>query len=189
MRPAGDPPPLDCEGSFVASARNGRWGGAQYVPSPGMNQVNSLSCTAAGDCSAGGIGSNPLQENPQAWVVTEHGRPVAGPAEVPGTAKAPRADRQGDRVRGHLGVVLVPRNCGAVGYYYDVNSGHGHVFVASQRTGRWGAANQLPGTAAPHLGKLAQVTAVSCTRPRACVAGGYYTDRSGHKQAFVGGQT
>jgi hypothetical protein len=172
----------------VASARNGRWHGAQYVSLPGMNQVNALSCTAAGDCSAGGIGSNPLQENPQAWVVTEHGGRWAGPAEVPGIAKLMQTVKATESA-----VISVscwsPGNCGAVGYYNDVNSGHGHVFVVSQRTGRWGAADQMPGTAALNLGKLAQVTAVSCTRPRACVAGGYYTDRSCHRQAFVGGQT
>jgi hypothetical protein len=186
--PAGDPPPLNCEGSFVANARNGHWGGAQYVTYPGMNQVNSVSCTAAGDCSAGGIGSNPLQESPQAWAVTERGGRWGVPEQLPGIAQLLRSVKATESA-----VVSVlcwsPGNCGAVGFYYSVNSGHGHVFVVSQRSGRWGTAEQAPGTAALNLGKLAGVTSVSCTRPRACVAGGYYTDRSGRKQAFVGGAT
>jgi hypothetical protein len=175
-------------GSFVASARAGLWGGAQYLTNPGMNQVSSLSCTAAGDCTAGGIASNPLQESPLAWVVTERGGKWGVPEQVPAVAKLARAANANESAVTSLSC-WSPGNCRAVGYYYSTNSGHSHVFVVNQRTGRWGAAEQMPGTTALNLGKLAQVTTASCTRPRTCVAGGYYTDRSGHQQAFVGGQT
>ena len=179
--PVGDPPPLDCEDSFVASAKNGHWGSAEYS----MSQVNSVSCTAAGDCSAGGL--NSVSDSPQAWVVTEHRGQWGGLEPVPGIAKLMRAAKATESA-----VISVscwsPGNCGAVGFYYSVNNGRGQVFVASQRSGRWGTVEQMPGTAALNLGKLAQVTSVSCTRPRACVAGGSYKDRSHHTQAFVGGE-
>jgi hypothetical protein len=186
--PAGDPPPLDCEGSFVANSRNGHWGDAQYVSYPGMNQVNSVSCTAVGYCSAGGIGSNPLQENSEAWVVTERGGRWGGPEQVPGITKlASTADAT------QVAVVSVscwsPGDCGAAGFYYNVFNGRGHVFVVNQLAGRWGTAEQAPGTAALNLGRNDQVTAASCTRPHTCVAVGYYTDRHKRTQAFVGGQT
>ena len=183
---AGDPPPLDCEGSFVASARAGRWGGAQYVTNPGMNQVSSLSCTAAGDCTAGGLSLSPYQ--PQAWVVTEKGGRWGVPVQVPGIARLNQAAKA-DRSQVVSVSCWSPGDCGAGGFYYSDFNGHGRVFVVSQRSGRWGTAEHVPGTAALNLGTIAQVTAVSCTRPRTCVAVGYYTDRSGRKQAFVGGAT
>jgi hypothetical protein len=51
-----------------------------------------------------------------------------------------------------------------------------------------GSAAEAPGTAALNRGKIAQITSVSCARPPTCAAGGYYADRSGHTQAFVGGE-
>ena len=49
----------------------------------------------------------------------------------------------------------------------------------------WGRAEEVPGTAALNAGGNAAVTAVSCWRAGNCVAGGFYTDASGHQQAFV----
>jgi len=49
----------------------------------------------------------------------------------------------------------------------------------------WGAAEEVPGTAALNAGGSAAVSAVSCWRPGGCAAGGFYTDASGHRQAFV----
>ena len=55
---------------FVAAERNGRWGKAIPVPGlPALNTggdagVNSVSCTRAGNCAAGGAyrdGSNHIQ--------------------------------------------------------------------------------------------------------------------------------
>ena len=49
----------------------------------------------------------------------------------------------------------------------------------------WGKAVQVPGTAVLNSGSNADVNAVSCVAAGACVAGGFYTDGSGHEQAFV----
>jgi hypothetical protein len=152
-----------------------------------MNQVNSVSCTAAGRCTAGGIGSNPLQEESQAWVVTERDGRWGVPEQVPGITKLASTANASQ-----VAVVSVscwsPGDCGAAGFYYNLG-GHGHVFAVSQQAGRWGKAEQMPGTAALNLGRNDQVTSASCTRPHTCVAAGYYTDRRGRTQAYVGGQT
>ena len=55
--------------------------------------------------------------------------------------------------------------------------------------GTWGTAEQVPGTAALNAGEFAATYAVSCAPAGHCSAGGFYTDRSGHQQAFVVGQT
>ena len=78
-------------------------------------------------------------------------------------------------------------NCAAGGYYNDLDNG-GQAFVASERDGAWRKAIEVPGTAA--LNSLgAEVASLSCASAGNCAAGGSYTDRSGHSQAFVASQT
>jgi hypothetical protein len=75
-------------------------------------------------------------------------------------------------------------NCAAGGYYTD-RRGHSQAFVVAERNGRWDKAVQVPGTAALNTGRNAEVVSVSCAPGGYCAAGGYYTDSSGHGQAFV----
>jgi hypothetical protein len=56
------------------------------------------------------------------------------------------------------------------------------------RGGTWGTAQEVPGTAALNQGGGAGLNAVSCGSAGNCTAGGFYTDRSGHPQAFVASQ-
>src|SRR6266516_248055 len=51
--------------------------------------------------------------------------------------------------------------------------------------GTWHTAQKVPGTATLNKGGNAQVHSVSCRSAGNCSAGGYYTDSSGHTQAFV----
>jgi hypothetical protein len=79
-------------------------------------------------------------------------------------------------------------NCVAVGRYTD-GSGHTQAFVASEANGTWHAAIEVPGTGTLNKGGSAGVLSVSCASAGSCAAGGSYTDRSGHTQAFVASQT
>src|SRR5215467_12364624 len=56
---------------------------------------------------------------------------------------------------------------------------------AVARAGTWRTAVEVPGLGALNKGGDAQVFSVSCASAGNCAAGGYYTDRSGHFQAFV----
>jgi hypothetical protein len=58
------------------------------------------------------------------------------------------------------------------------------VRVSAARV-HWGEAREVPGIAALNAGGDATVIAVSCWRPGDCAAGGFFTDASGHQQAFV----
>src|SRR5258708_3782508 len=49
----------------------------------------------------------------------------------------------------------------------------------------WGAAQEMPGSAALSQGGDAQVNSVSCSSPGNCSAGGFYTDSAGGDQAFA----
>jgi hypothetical protein len=153
-------------------------GGAAAPGEPGFAQVTSLSCAREGNCSAGGVyadGSGDLQ----AFVVSEMHGTWGSAIEVPGTA----ALNQGEFAEpvslscGGVG------NCSAGGYYTD-KSGHAQAFVVNQVHGVWGKAIEVPGIAHGPIGGV-KVTSVSCARPGNCSAGGYYTDSSGHEQAFV----
>jgi hypothetical protein len=79
-------------------------------------------------------------------------------------------------------------NCAAGGSYTD-GSGHGEAFMASETSGTWHAAIEVPGTGALNTGRSAGVSSVSCAPAGNCAAGGSYTDHSGHLQAFVASQS
>jgi hypothetical protein len=78
-------------------------------------------------------------------------------------------------------------NCGAAGFYSTNDSGQtqGEVFVVSETKGTWGTAQEIPGTAALNAGGEAALGSLSCAPAGTCGAGGYYTDGSGHRQAFA----
>ena len=63
------------------------------------------------------------------------------------------------------------------------------ALAASVRGHVWGAAEEVPGTAALNQGGNAEVSSVSCASAGNCSAGGSYTDSSGNIQAFVVSQT
>jgi hypothetical protein len=54
--------------------------------------------------------------------------------------------------------------------------------------GTWGKAEEVPGTAKLNTGGSAGVASVSCASAGNCSAGGFYTDSSGARQAFVVGE-
>jgi hypothetical protein len=75
-------------------------------------------------------------------------------------------------------------NCTAGGFYRD-GSGHGQAFVVRETKGTWRKAIEVPGSGALDAGGGAEVESVSCATAGNCAAGGFYTDSSGHTQAFV----
>lgn len=78
-------------------------------------------------------------------------------------------------------------SCAAGGSYTDVHR-HAQAFVVSERNGRWGTAEEVPGTAALNKGGNAQVSYVSCARTGACAAVGTYTGKAGDQQWFTAGE-
>jgi hypothetical protein len=78
-------------------------------------------------------------------------------------------------------------NCAAGGSYV-VSSSSGvsnQAFVASEVSGTWGDAIQVPGSAALNTGNNAEVTSVSCGSAGNCAAGGEYYNSDFSDQAFV----
>jgi hypothetical protein len=175
--------------AFVASQRGGTWGKALQVPGTGeLSQgkgafVTSVSCAAAGNCSAVGDYSGRRRFSQQAFVISQTGGTWGKAIEVPGTAALNR---------GHFADItsvscVAAGNCRAGGSY--LQRGHSQAFVVSRVGGAWGKAIEVPGTGALNGRGFAKITSVSCTAAGTCGAGGYYDDGSGHQQAFVVSQT
>ncbi len=172
-------------GALAGSLSRHGWGTATEVPGTaalnrgGNAGLNSVSCAAAGNCSAGGSYTDSSGKT-QAFVVSQANGAWGTAIEVPGTAALNRG--------GQAFVTSVScgaaGNCGAGGEYLD-RSGKTQVFVVSQVNGAWGTAIEVPGTAALNRGVDAALNSVSCGAAGNCSAGGFYTDSSGHSQAFV----
>jgi hypothetical protein len=171
--------------AFVVDEVRGSWGPAQEVPgSAALNagggaQVTSVSCTSPGNCAAGGSYSD-SSNNSQAFVVDEAYGSWGSAQEVPGSAAL--------NAGGYALVTSVsctsPGNCVAGGHYSD-SAGHFQAFVVGEVRGSWGAAQEVPGSAALNAGGNARITSVWCVPAGNCVAGGSYRDSSNHSQAFV----
>jgi hypothetical protein len=171
--------------AFVVAEQDGYWDTAQEVPGSavlnarGIAEVDSISCTFAGDCAAAGAysdGSGSLQ----AFVVSQRAGSWGKATEVPGSGVL----NAGGSAEVHSVSCASAGNCAAGGDYID-GSGHRQAFVVSQRAGSWGKATEVPGSAALNAGGNARVFSVSCASAGNCVAGGYYADGSGAFQAFV----
>jgi hypothetical protein len=199
------PAPGDCEVAgyytasdlsqqgFVVSQRNGIWGRAINVPGlVSLNvgnshvgksaSVDSISCAAPGDCSAGGqyTARNGLLE---AFVVTERNGRWGRAIEVPGSARL--------AVTGFGDISAMsctrPGNCTAGGGYgvAGPSEGAGQALVVTERNGRWGRAIEVPGSGRLDVLGQGDLESVSCSSPGNCSAGGSYLDANDNYQAFV----
>ena len=173
--------------AFMASEVNGTWHRAIEVPGTaalnkgGGAEVNSVSCASAGNCSAGGYYVDSSGHG-QALVVSEKKGAWGKAQEVPGTAALNK-----DGIAWVNSVSCGSAgNCSVGGFYRDA-ANHDQAFVASEVSGTWHRAIEVPGTAALNQGSYAnaEVTSVSCRSAGRCTIGGYYTDSSGDSQAFV----
>ncbi len=176
---------LDATGSqqaFVVNETNGTWGTAKEVPGTaaldtgGEASTQSVSCVSAGNCSAGGYYQSISGQ--QAFVVNETNGTWSSAQEVPGTA----ALNTGGRAQVNSVSCATAGTCNAGGFY--INSSGTQAFVASEKNGTWGTAEQVPGSAALNVDEDAAINSVSCGSAGDCSAGGYYTDGSGHRQAL-----
>jgi hypothetical protein len=174
----------------VAQA-GGTWNGAVEVSGSaalnvaGNGEINAVSCTAPGTCSA--IGSYSTSSTVSEAYVVDETKGVWGTAiEVPGFGAL--------NAGGVVGDVLTiscssAGNCAAGGSYNDTSADL-HAFVVNETNGTWGSAIEVPGFAILNTGGLiGSLLTVSCVTNGNCSAGGIYGDTSGNVQAFVVNET
>lgn len=171
--------------AFVVGETNGSWGTAIEVPgtaafnSSGYASLNSISCAAAGNCSAGGSYPDDSGHS-QAFVVNEMNGSWSSAIALPGAAAL---DKGGNALLYSVSCAAAG-SCAAGGTYRD-GAGHYQAFVANETHDIWGAAIEVPGTATLNTGGYAAVNAVSCATARNCAGSGAYVDGSADTQAFL----
>jgi hypothetical protein len=172
-------------GAQAATPAASGWGKAKVLPGPGSTNAvpDTISCTSPGNCVAGGAYSATTGQ--QAFVVNQTNGVWGKVAEVPGTA--------GLNTGGAAWVdsISCPSagNCSAGGLYSAGSLNDEQAFVATEKKGVWGKAEEMPGTGGLNRGDTAAVDSLSCASAGNCSAGGIYLDEAGSYEAFIGNET
>jgi hypothetical protein len=149
--------------------------GTAALNTGGDAQAGPVSCSSAGNCTAGGFYTSGRQHL-RAFVVDEVNGTWHTAVPVPGSATLV-PDTVTSLSCGSAG------NCTAGGWY--VSAGHDQAFVAEEVNGTWHHAIEVPGTGALNTFN-ARVSSVSCPTAGTCAAGGTYTDGNNYQvQVFV----
>jgi hypothetical protein len=162
--------------AFVVADRSGHWGSAQAIPglaalgASATPDPTTVSCPSAGNCTIAGTYTQ--GHGTLAFAVSEHGGTWSKAVAVPGLKK----------LLGGLSVEQVRLSCSAAGSclagsYYPLRSGHQHeaTWIASEKNGKWGNAEHVPGIATISKGGDSGVESLSCGAPGYCAVVGYYT--------------
>ena len=161
---------------FLDEETNGVWG-TEFLPSgldvPAMgtvSTVDAVSCSASGNCTAGGTYSQGDVRG-EVYVVSEVNGVWGDVEELPGVQQLNL-----DGVANLSGLSCTSAgNCSAAGSYVD-GSAQTQTFVATETNGNWQNASAVPGMNQLN-GDLGSVpVSISCSSPGNCTTGGYYSD-------------
>jgi hypothetical protein len=163
--------------AFVASEVHGVWHPAAPVRGTvgAGAAVSSVSCAGVGDCVAGGYFTDHAGRE-QAFVADETAG-TWGPATTVAASLNAGANAY------VTSVACEPAGNCAAGGYYSSRPGQTEAFIVDERHGAWSAAHEVAGVL--NAGLFGSVNSMSCASPGNCAAGGSYTDRAGHAQAFL----
>jgi len=182
--------PTSDNGAWVALAFNetkGVWGSVVAIPGPSSLMTNSealaISCNSTGTCSASGYSSIPGPGNSgsidSAFVATEQNGVWNNASDIQGFPTIPSqllgldSGAEADTIS-----CASPENCSAGGWF-SLQNGSGSSFVVNEVNGVWGNEITLTGVTTFTDGGGSQVTAVSCSSPGNCSAGGSYAGVNG----------
>jgi hypothetical protein len=174
---------------FLVSEKNGTWGKAIVVP--GLSALNTgneaevdhVSCATVGNCVAGGSYFD-TQDNELVWVASEKNGTWGNATTVPGLNALAAGGFADDQALS----CTTPGNCAASGTYQGSVAGNFQGWVASEKTGTWGSAIEVPNLGTLNTGGNVQVVLVSCAAPGNCAAGGSFAltdEEGGDTGAFV----
>ena len=172
--------------AFVVSQVDGVWQTFEDVPglvaanTGGGADVVSVSCTSAGNCSAGG--NYKVGRAQQAFVVSQVDGVWQTFEDVPGLVAA--------NAGGGADVISVScssaGNCSAGGFYSLISLYNQQAFVVSQVDGVWQTFEDVPGLVVANTDNNAKIFSISCASAGNCSAGGKYkVDGVQYQQGFV----
>ena len=164
---------------FVVDEVNGTWSNAHTLPPPvavtpvGAAVVRSVSCSAPGDCVAGGYDATD-QKTTAAFVVDEIDGTWGAPVQISGATTLDQVDSVS---------CAAPGEC--VAGLADVRQGE-PAALATESGGIWSAAEPVPGLATLVSGeKGARIYSVSCPSVGNCTAAGDMLVLGGASPLFV----
>jgi hypothetical protein len=171
-------------GAFVVNETKGVWGEAQELKGPatfegGAAGVDSISCAAPGNCSAGG--SFPVSAKTYlepSFVVNETNGVWGRVQMVAGLKKLNFGESELRSMS-----CGAPGNCSAVGQFQQ-KGGATRAYIVSESNGVWGKAILVPGLDALNGRHVSSLTTVSCSSEGNCTAGGSY-GLNDHQVAFT----
>jgi hypothetical protein len=174
--------------SFVVNQTHGRWRRAfalpqAALPNPQRATLYLVSCAAAGDCSAAGLNTNHSGQQ-EVFVAGDRNGRWGKPTELPGLA-ALNTGGIGDATSISC---AAPGDCAIGGSYLDVSKDT-VAYVASEQSGVWTKAIEVPSASLLNNGSFSTIESVSCKVPGRCSAGGWYLDGEGNQQVFVVSQS
>jgi hypothetical protein len=171
--------------AFVVDEKGGTWGSAIEAPGTGFLNADgaatafTVSCSSAGNCSAGG-GFADASAHLQAFTVNEVNGVWDSAVELPGITTL----NTGTLSAFSSISCSSTGNCSGVGTYTDAST-HTQSFVDDEQNGTWGAVQETPGDATLNGGGDMLFNGLSCSSAGNCAAGGFYTDSATHLQAFT----
>lgn len=170
--------------SFTASEVNGKWSNVEEAPNSavlnvgGAADLNSISCSSPGNCSAGGYYQATAKDR-EAFVINEVSGKWHDALEVP---RIGPLNSYGDAMVNSVSCASVG-HCSAGGYYYS-SSGTREAFIVNESGGTWDNAEEVPGISTLNL-NWAEVDAVACSSGGYCSAVGKYDTKSRGYQVFT----
>lgn len=168
--------------AFLSLAGAGR---AVAVPRPpdtadGNSGLTALSCGAPGNCGAGGYVANSADDSSQVFVANEKNGRWGKATELSGLAALNVAKSA------ELESMSCPSagNCTAIGFY-SIGEFNRRSFTATERNGRWGKAQVIPGTRHFEVAGIVPLMSVSCSSAGNCGAFGTYATTSDVSQSYL----
>jgi hypothetical protein len=171
---------------FVVDEVNGTWGAPRQElgldsissPAPVGANLNSVSCVAPGDCTAGGSFRADATHR-VAFLISETSGTWGAARLVPGLDALDLARQSQVSSVSCAG----PADCAAVGTY-TASTGKSHAFAVDEADGTWGTAHEVD--PASGTGPRLFSQALSCGSPGNCAVAGTYLDGSTSRlTAFV----
>lgn len=169
---------------MAATESGGVWGGASQIPMPAGAtswELSSVSCSAPQSCVAVGLYHDGVSIS-RTMAITDTGGSWGQAAEV----TLPTGAASGASTRTRLASVSCPATgaCVAVGNY-TTTSGVVEAMTATETSGSWRPATEIPAPANAFSAPEASFASVSCRSVGSCVTVGSYGMPSAYLSAMV----
>jgi hypothetical protein len=168
--------------SLVVNEVNGAWGTASELPgettftNDGNMGIESVSCAAAGKCSAGGFFTK-NSGRIQAFVADGGSGSWGGPQAL----KISVLTAIGSAIQSVS--CPSPGDCAGAGQYFDPLQ-NSQALVVDEANGTWGTAQPVPEMSMLNATR-SEADSVSCPSAGNCGVAGTYTDGQGNQQVFI----